>query len=113
MKNNKINMTELVKLTRYQLEKLMLGELSFIEHPEKGTCEVDANSVFVKVNNIDYNPIETSRKNLEELLKNLTDDDKSETAEMLRKHLELNRIDEEYFKKRIEYYGNKIKNGSK
>lgn len=106
-------MLELVKLTCYQLEKLMLGELSFIEHPEKGMCEVEMDSVFVKVNIIDYNPIETSRKNLEEVLKNLTNNDKSETAEMLRKHLELNRIDQEYFKKRIEYYSNKIKNGSK
>ena len=52
--------------------------------------------------------IETSRKNLEDLLKNLTEDDKSETAEMLRKHLELNRIDQEYFKKKAEHYHNKV-----
>jgi hypothetical protein len=40
---------KLVQLSKTEIKKLIMGELVFIEHPKKGTCKVDLESVFIKI----------------------------------------------------------------
>ncbi|WP_158848162.1 hypothetical protein [Algibacter sp. L1A34] len=37
----------LVKITGDDLSRFMLGKLVYIEHPEKGVCEVDYKCIYI------------------------------------------------------------------
>ena len=37
----------LVKLNKRQFQQLVKGELSFIEHPDKGTCKVYTKNIYI------------------------------------------------------------------